>query len=96
MSALTQEFLQSIGITLDDATFTAFAEHFDTTLKDRILTDIINELDDDQLNHLEQLKNADGDELWRWIQANVTDLHEVIQNEVDILFGDLAENADHI
>lgn len=96
MSALTKEFLESIGIQLDDATFAAFAAHFDATLKDRIITDIIDGLDDEQLTQLEQLKNSDGDQLWHWIQTNVTDLSDIIQEEVDILLGELAENADHI
>ena len=96
MSALTKEFLESIGIQLDDTTFTAFAEHFDATLKDRIITDIIDELDDEQLVQLERLKDSDGDQLWHWIQTNVTDLSDIIQEEVDILLGELAENTDHI
>jgi len=96
MSALTKEFLASLGIQLDDTSFAAFADHFDTTLKERIISDIIDELDDEQLAQLEQLKNSDGDQLWHWVQANVLDLSEIIQDEVDILLGDLAENADHI
>ncbi len=96
MSALTKDFLESIGIQLDDTTFVAFADHFDSTLKDRILTDIIDELDDEQLDQVEALKDADGDQLWRWIQVNITDLSEIIQEEIDILLGELAENAEHI
>lgn len=96
MSALTKEFLESIGINLDDAAFAAFAEHFDTTLQERIISDIIDELDDEQLAQMEQLKDSDGDQLWHWIQTNVTDLSDIIQEEVDILLGDIAENADHI
>lgn len=96
MSALTKDFLESIGITLDDATFAVFAEHFDSTLRDRILTEIIDELEDEQLLQLERLKETDGDQVWQWIQANVTDLSDIIQDEVDILLGELAENAEHI
>ncbi|HUO61885.1 MAG TPA: hypothetical protein VMT96_00330 [Candidatus Bathyarchaeia archaeon] len=96
MSALTKEFLESIGVQLDDEAFAAFAEHFDSTLKERILTDIVDELDDEQLVQLEQLKNSEGDELWRWIQTNVKDLSDIISEEVDILLGDVAENADSI
>lgn len=96
MSALTKEFLESIDIHLDDTAFTAFAEHFDATLQERIIAEIVDELDDEQLDQLEQLKDSDGDQLWSWVQANVTDLSEIIQDEVDILLGDVAENADHI
>jgi hypothetical protein len=96
MSTLSKDFLQSIGINLDDSTFIAFSEHFDATLKERIISDIVDELDDEQLGQLEQLKNSDGDQIWHWIQTNVTDLSEIIQEEVDILLGDVAENADHI
>lgn len=96
MSALTKEFLESIGIQLDDVMFAHFAEHFDSTLKERIISDIIDELDDEQLTQLEQLKNSEGDQLWHWIQTNVLDLSDIIQDEVDILLGELSENSEHI
>ncbi len=96
MGTLTKEFLESIDIHIDDTTFAAFATHFDETLKDRILTEIIDELDDEQLAQLELLKNTDGDHVWHWVQENILDLSEIIQEEVDILLGELAENADHI
>lgn len=96
MSALTNEFLESIGINLNQETFVEFSSHFDETLKERILSDIIDELSDDQLIEFEQLKDVDGDHVWHWIQNNVKDLKDIIQEEVDILLGELAENSDQI
>lgn len=96
MSALTNEFLESIGINLNKETFVEFSSHFDETLKERILSDIIDELSEDQLIEFEQLKDVDGDHVWHWIQNNVKDLKDIIQEEVDILLGELAENSDEI
>jgi len=96
MSALTKEFLESIGVQLDDATYQAFAEHFDETLSSRVIDSIINNLDDEQLEQFAAMRDSSEDELWQWVQANVPELSEIIQDEVDILLGDLAESADSI
>ena len=96
MTSLPKDFLRSIGIELDDATYAVFAEHFEETLSQRIIDEIIDELDDAQLEQFNQLQNADSAQLWRWIQTNVPELPEIIQEEVDILLGELAENAEHI
>jgi len=95
MSALSKEFLQNIGVELDDSTYQAFAQHFDETLSQRIIDEIIDSLDEAQLAQFNALKDSD-DQLWNWVQANVTDLGEIIQEEVDILLGDIAESADEI
>lgn len=95
MNLLPKDFLQSIGIDMDDATYQVFAEHFDETLSQRIIDEIIDTLDETQIAEFNQLQNS-GDQLWQWVQANVPELGEIIQQEVDILLGELAENAEHI
>jgi len=96
MSSLPKDFLSDIGIELDDATYIVFAEHFEETLSQRIIEEIIDELDENQLEQFNQLQNADDTQLWQWVQTNVPELPEIIQEEVDILLGELAENAEHI
>jgi len=96
MNALTKEFLESIGITLDDTTYQAFAEHFDETLNQRIIESIVDSLDDEQLARFATLRDSGDDELWQWLQTNVPELGDIIQDEIDILLGDLAESADDI
>ena len=96
MNTLSREFLQSIDIELDDASYAAFTEHFDTTLSNRIIEEVVDSLDETQAAEFIKLKSADSNQLWQWLQVNVPDLNEIIQDEIDILLGDLAENSDKI
>lgn len=96
MPSLSKDFLTSIGIDLDEATYQVLADHFDETLSQRIIEEIIDSLDEAQIAEFNQLKSSSGDELWQWVQANVPDLPDIIQDEVDILLGELAENAENI
>lgn len=96
MNTLSKEFLQSIGIELDDTAYLAFTEHFDTTLSTRIINEIIDSLDETQIAQFNQLQSADSNQLWEWVRANVPELSDIIQDEINILLGDLAENSDQI
>jgi len=96
MSTLSKEFLQSIGIELDDTAYPAFTEHFDTTLSTRIINEIIDSLDETQIAQFNQLQSADSNQLWEWVRANVPELSDIIQDEINILLGELAENSDQI
>lgn len=96
MSVLTKEFLESIGISLDDDTYLSFTTYFDETLSTRIIDEIIDELDENQLSEFEKLKDSNDDQLWQWVNSNIPNLSKIIQDEVDILLGDVAENSDNI
>lgn len=93
---LSKGFLLSIGIEFDDATYAAFAAHFEDTLSQRIIDEIIDTLDETQIAEFNQMQSASSEQLWQWVQVNVPELPEIIQEEVDILLGELAENAEHI
>lgn len=96
MSSLSKEFLESLGITLDDATYTHFVNHFDDTLREQIIDSIIDNLTDEQLEAFSHLPQDNEQELWSWLQTNIPDLGEIVQDEIDILLGELAENSDQI
>lgn len=96
MSALSKEFIESLGITISDKNYQHFADHFDETLRSRVIDSIIDNLTDEQLEAFSQLPQENEDELWAWLQTNVPDLSEIIQDEIDILLGELAENSDQI
>lgn len=96
MAAPTKEFLEGIGIQLDDQTYAAFSTHFEDTLFDRIIDSIIETLNDGQVDELRQSHSVSGEQLWQWVQANVPDLGEIVQEEIDILLGELAEHSDSI
>lgn len=96
MNSLPKEFLQSIGIELDDATYQVFATHFEDTLSQRIIDEVVDTLNETQIATFNEMQDASSDQLWQWVQTNVPELSEIIQEEVDILLGELAENAEHI
>ena len=96
MTSLPKDFLSDIGIELDNATYVVFAEHFEDTLSQRIIDEIIDTLDEARIVEFNQMQNASSEHLWQWVQTNVPELPEIIQEEVDILLGELAENAEHI
>jgi hypothetical protein len=96
MPVLTQTFLQSLGINMDDTTYQAFAEHFEATLDERVVDAVTDSLNERQLEELVALRDQDEARLQAWLQANVPDLNEIVQDEVDILLGELAENSESI
>lgn len=97
MSIVSKEFLSSIGVILDDQSYSVFAAHFDETLIDRIIESILDILEDEQVDQLAELKDsADSEALWQWVQSAVPELGEIIQEEIDILLGEIAENSDRI
>lgn len=93
---LNRQFLSDIGVQLDEQTYQALAGHYEQTLNDRVLEEITLELDEQQLKQLEVLKDATPNELTAWLVANIPQLGDIIEDEVAILMGELAENSDQI
>ena len=93
-SLLNKQLLDDIGITLSDEDNARLSEHFETTLDERVAQEIVIELDDTQLTQLTELRNGPEAELGAWLQANVPDLKEIIEDETAILLGELAENSE--
>jgi len=96
MPLLTRQFLQEIGIELDDESYEALAEHFETTLTERVINELVEELDVDQAAQLASMQSSDDESLRQWIVTNVPDLAEIVSDEIDILFGEIAENSEAI
>lgn len=97
MGVLTKDFLTGLGIQLDDDTYAMFSEHFEETLSTRIIESIVDYLDSAQLEEFSRLQeNSKEDQLWPWLEASIPELGDIIQDEIDILLGELAENSDQI
>lgn len=96
MPLISQQFLQSLDIAMDEQTYQAFAEHFETTLEDRVINAVIDELEEKQMSEITALKGQGDDAVQAWLQANVPNLDEIIRTEVDILLGDLAEHSESL
>lgn len=95
MAILSRELLDNLGITLDNETYTALSDHFDTTLQSRVIEEVVDSLTPEKASELATLQgNANDQQILEWLQANVKDFAEIISDEVDILLGEIAENSD--
>ena len=93
---LHKQFLTNLGVNLTDDELTVLAEHIESTLSERVIDEIVLLLDDDQAAELASLKGADNSIVESWLDQNVTDLKEIIEDEVDIMLSELAESADQL
>lgn len=94
---ITKALLDEFGIELGDQDEQVFLQHLNDTLDERVGTEITESLEDDQLKELMDLQEKGTDEeVGAWLDKNVPDLQEITQDEIDILLGELAENADDV
>ena len=93
---LHKQFLTNLGVNLTDDELTVLAEHIESTLSERVINEVVLLLDDDQAAELASLKGADSSMIEAWLDQNVTDLKEIIEDEVDIMLSELAESADQL
>lgn len=92
---ITPTLLAAAGITIADDELVDFLTRVNTELDERVGTEIAETLDDDQLKTLIELQQkGNEDEVDAWIQANVVELEQIVEDERDILLGELAANAD--
>lgn len=94
---ITKETLDAFGISLQGHDEASLLEHLNDTLKERIGTEIAALLDDARLNELLDLQEtASDDQVGDWLAQNVPELPQIVQDEIDILMGELADNTDSI
>lgn len=94
---ITQQMLDDLGIDLGDQDVTSLLTHLNDTLDERVGEQITDSLDDDELKELLDLQDKGDDEaVSKWIEDNVPELTEIIEDERDILLGELADDADTI
>lgn len=94
---ITKELLDEAGIDLKDQDVDALLAHLNQALEERVGTEITESLDDKQLEELLAVQeNGNDEEVGSWLDKNVPELQEITQDEIDILLGELSENADSI
>lgn len=93
MPLLDKTFLTTLGIQLSDQEYELLSKHFETTLYNRVINEIVEELSPEQARELTRYQNSTEEELGGWLQKNIKDLPEIVSDEVDILLGELAENS---
>ena len=94
---VTLETLQSFGIKVDEATADSLLQHINETVEERIGTEITESLTDEQLKELLALQdNGTEDQVGEWIAQHVPEYGQIIQDNIDITLGEVAENSDNI
>lgn len=94
---ITKELLDDFGITLGDQDETSLLEHLNETLQERIGTEVAAMLDDERLQELLDLQEtADDATVGDWLAKNVPELPQIAQDEINILLGEVADNASTI
>jgi len=94
---ITKESLLSLGINLEGQDVDSLLVHLNDTLEERVGSEITDSLDDSQLQILVDMQEKGSDEeIGEWLKQNVPEFEQIVQDEIDIILGELAENADGI
>lgn len=94
---ITKESLDAFGISLGDQDEESLLDHLNETLQERIGAEVATVLDDDKLKALLALQEtADDAAIGEWLMRNVPELPQIVQDEIDILLGEIADNTDTI
>lgn len=92
---ITQSTLETLGIDLTGEDVDALLDDLNETLQERVGTEITQALSEDQLKELVDLQeSATETEIGAWLQKNVPDMQQLIQNEIDILIGEIVEDEE--
>ena len=90
----TPELLTKLGINLSHDDQASLLNELQTTLQERVGLALFDLLDDDEANTLLALQESgDDNAISEWIVINVPEYSDVVQDEYDILVGELAEKA---
>jgi hypothetical protein len=94
---ITPALLASTGINIPEDQVDDYLEHMNDQLAERIGESIIESLDEETVEKLAEMQeSATDEELNTWMQANIPQLSDIIQQEIEIILGDAAENSDAI
>ncbi len=98
VTIVTKAQLNSIGINLPEDQMQALIQHVEDTINSQIGEEIVESLDDDQLAELVKMQdsNAPAEEIDAWIRERVPEYDEIIEDNVAIVLGELANNSDAI
>lgn len=97
MITIDKNLLTSLGISLPENEEAAFLDYMYTTLEERVGVAITELLNDDEFDELMDLElKADNATIEAWVQRHVPDYGDLIQDQFDILMGELAQHADSL
>lgn len=94
---ITEKNLQAFGIDLQGQDQESLLTHLNEELQERVGTEIAAMLDDTKLKELlDMQETASGEEVGDWLVQNVPELQQIVEDEIDILMGELADSTDTI
>jgi hypothetical protein len=94
---ITEDTLKKLNINLGDQDVASLLAHLNETLEERVGAEITDSLDDTQLQTLIDMQEmTTEEEVGEWLRANVPEFEQIIQDETDILLGELADGSDAI
>src|SRR3989338_307585 len=94
---ITKDALLALGINLGDQDIDSLLAHLNDTVEERIGAEINESLSDEQLQELIDLQdNATDEEVGDWIAKHVPDYKEIVQDNIDIVIGELVDGADEV
>ena len=95
---VTKAQLNSIGVNLPDDQMQALIQHVEETINERISEEVVESLTDEQLAELVKMQdsNVSAEEIDAWIRERVPEYDEIIEDNVAIVLGELADNSDAI
>ena len=98
VTIVTKAQLNSIGINLPEDQMQALIQHVEDTINSQIGEESVESLDDEQLKELVQMQDNDvpAEEIDAWIRERVPEYDEIIEDNVAIVLGELANNSDAI
>jgi hypothetical protein len=92
---ITQSTLETLGIDLTGEDVEALLDDLNETLQERVGTEITQSLTEKQLTELVDMQESASEEaIGAWLEKNIPDMPQIIQNEIDILIGEIVEDDD--
>lgn len=89
---ITKDLLVAMGINLPDTQLDELVAQANSTLHERIGTEVTESLDDEQLKEFIEIQQSnDTTKTIEWLANNVPELKEIIEDERDILLGEITE-----
>ena len=92
---ITKDNLEALGIDLSNRDVDALLTELNNALQERVSVEITESLNGKQLQELLEIQEtASADELTAWLERHVPNLQQVVQEEIDVILGELADEND--
>lgn len=94
---ITEATLNEMGIILDAEKMTSLLGHLDDELNERVGTALLEELSSEQIDEYNKLsETSDDDQIGEWLSLKIPEYKQIVQDEIDIMLGSVAEKAEEL